>query len=92
MRKAFSFILAVLFIFPVLVFPGCAAADDTSAMEAHTVGSKPVSFLLPEGSVLLRQEQEARALQASLLAYAASADFSPSGTCSLDSILALLGD
>ena len=60
MRKAFSFILAVLFIFPVLVFPGFAAADDTSAMEAHTVGSKPVSFLLPEGSVLLRQEQELR--------------------------------
>ena len=57
MRKAFSVILAVLLIVPVSVFPGCAAADDTSGMETFTTGSKPVSFLLPEGAVSLGQQQ-----------------------------------
>ena len=58
MRKALSVILAVLLIVPVSVFPGYAAADGTSGMEVYTIGSKPVSFLLPEGAVLLGQQQE----------------------------------
>ena len=57
MRKVLSVILAVLLIVPVSVFLGCAAADGTSGMEEYTVGSKPVSFLLPEGAVLLEQQE-----------------------------------